>query len=137
VREPRAARRIVEPAREPGDHVDLREPLVRDPRREEIIGDEAAERRPDALLIVGNDRGVRDRDAERVAKQGDDREPIGTSADHAGFREGAQIRQPRPIKPRHGRGKENRRHQHEQRGRDDPHAQQIGDPRRAVRARGR
>ena len=91
--------------------------------------------RPQSFRLLVKQRTC-DRNAERVAKQGDDRKPVGTGADHAGFREGAQVIQPRPVEPCRAGGEENRRHQREQRGRDNAHAPQIGEPRLAVRARG-
>ena len=36
----------------------------------------------DAVLVARDDRGVRDRQAERVAEQRGDREPVGEAADH-------------------------------------------------------
>ena len=37
------------------------------------------------VLLGGDDRGVRDGQAERVAEEGGDREPVGERADHAGL----------------------------------------------------
>ena len=47
---------------------------------EHVGGDEAAEGEAEPLLLVGDDRGMRDRDAERMAEQRGDREPIGDAA---------------------------------------------------------
>ena len=53
---------------------------------EDVLGDEAAERLAEPFLLVRDDGGVRDREAERVAEQGGDGEPVGDAADEAGFR---------------------------------------------------
>jgi hypothetical protein len=37
------------------------------------------------VLVAGDDGGVRDRQAKRVAEQGGDREPVGQAPDHRGF----------------------------------------------------
>ena len=63
----------------------------RDHRRgEEVVAQEARHRVGDAVLLLGDDRGVRDRDAERVAEQRGDREPVGQAADHRRLGEGDQ-----------------------------------------------
>ena len=60
---------------------------------EEFVADEFGEVIGDACLVRRQDGRVRDRQAERVAEQRDDREPVGQRADHGGFGEG---RDPRP-----------------------------------------
>ena len=57
---------------------------------EHVGGDEAAERGAETLLLVRDDGGVGDRDAERVAEQRGDREPVGDAADEAGLGGGLQ-----------------------------------------------
>ena len=57
---------------------------------EHVGGDEAAEGGAETLLLVGDDGGVRDRDAERVAEQRGDREPVGDAADEARLGGGLQ-----------------------------------------------
>src|SRR4029077_15426588 len=83
--------RIVEPVRVPAKDMYWTEPLMCDLHIEKIVGDEPAERRPDAVAVARDNRGVGNRDAERMAKQRDHGEPIGAGPDHAGFREGAYI----------------------------------------------
>ena len=58
---------------------------------QEILAQEGGERVADPILVARDDRGVRDRQAERVAEQRGHREPVGKTADHRGFREGADI----------------------------------------------
>jgi hypothetical protein len=55
-----------------------------------VVGDEAAQRAPEAGFLRRDDRGVRDGDAERMAEQRGDGEPVGEAADDAGLRGGAQ-----------------------------------------------
>ena len=50
---------------------------------EDVIGDEAPECATQPLLLVRDDRGVRDGDAERVAEQRRDREPVGDATDES------------------------------------------------------
>ncbi len=52
---------------------------------EHVGGDEAAEGGAETLLLARDDGGVGDRDAERVAEQRGDREPVGDAADEAGL----------------------------------------------------
>ena len=54
---------------------------------EEMPLDEFAELFRDPLLVGGNDRRVRDRQAERSAKQGDDGVPVCEAADRGSFSE--------------------------------------------------
>ena len=110
--------------RDRADDVDARQPFIQHRRGEEIIGHEAAQRAADPLFVVGNDAGMRDRQAERAPEQSDHREPVGAGADHSGFGEGAQIGQPRPIDFGHGGGDEEERHQEKQQRRDGPHPPQ-------------
>ena len=61
---------------------------------QEVALDELAEAAADLVLAVGDDRGVRDRQAERVAEQGGDREPVGERADHRRLGEGPHVPDP-------------------------------------------
>ncbi len=124
--EPPANDGIVEPLGEPADDIDLGQPIVRNLHVEEIVGDETTERRADAVLVARNDRGVRDRNSERMAKQRNHGEPVGAGADHAGFREGPHIGQPRPIDPERGSCDKHHGHQNKQECRDGSHASEIG-----------
>ena len=47
--------------------------------------------RADAVLVGRDDRGVRNRQAERMAEQRDHREPVGDRADHRGLGEGRDV----------------------------------------------
>ena len=82
-----ALRRLEEAAGRAGE-VDVAHP-PRDHRRDqEILLEEGGQRLADAVLVARDDRGVRDRQAERVAEQGGDREPVGQAADHRRLGEG-------------------------------------------------
>ena len=63
-----------------------REPLADDVGREEVALHEVAEAAADVVLAARDDRRVGDRDAERVAEQGGDGEPVGEGADHRRLR---------------------------------------------------
>ena len=88
---------VLEPSRRETDSVDRREAGDRDAGREEVVGDEAAERRPDPPLVFRHDGGMGNRQAEGTAKERDDREPVGAGPHHAGFRERAEIGRPDPA----------------------------------------
>ena len=99
VAQPLGIGRLGEPLGERAHHVYPRQALVHHRRGEEIIGDEIAQRLADPILVVGDDAGVRYRQAERAPEQCDDGEPVGAGADHAGFGERPQVGNPRPIEP--------------------------------------
>src|SRR3546814_11962429 len=50
-------------------------------RLEEVALDEASKALADAVLVAGDNGGLRDRQAERVTEQGGDGEPVGQPAD--------------------------------------------------------
>ena len=87
---------------------------------QEILLEEVGERLADAVLVARDDRGVRDRQAERVAEQGGDREPVGEAADHRRFGEGLDVGEPGIARLERARGDEHRGHHHQQPGRDRP-----------------
>ncbi len=117
---------IVDPVRQPADDIDTRELAVRHLGGEKVVGDEAAERGADAVLVVRHDAGMGDRNPEGMAEQRDHREPVGAGPDHPGFREGAHIGNPRPVDLGDGRRHEDDRHQHQQQQRDHAHALEVG-----------
>ena len=86
-------RRLQEAADRAGE-VDVAHP-PRDHRRDqEIVLEEGGQRVADAVLVARDDRGVRDRQAERMAEQGGDREPVGQAADHRRLGEGLHVAEP-------------------------------------------
>ena len=88
------SRRLEEAAGGAGE-VDVAHP-PRDHRRDqEIFLEEIGQRLADAVLVARDDRGVRDRQAERVAEQGGDREPVGQAADHRRLGERLDLAEPR------------------------------------------
>ena len=94
IRVPSPGGRLEEAAGRAGDVEPLHPP--RDHRRDqEILLEEAGERLADPVLVARDDRGVRDRQAERMAEQGGDREPVGEAADHRRLGEGLDVAEPR------------------------------------------
>ena len=91
----------------------------------------------DPVLVARDDRGVRDRQAERMAEQRGHREPVGQPADHRRFGERADEAD-RGVQPlvRARVSDVQRRHRDQQPGRDDAHAPERGRGRRP-RSRGR
>ena len=88
-----ALRRLEEAARRAGE-VDMAHPPRHHRRDEEILLEEIGQRLADAILVARDDRGVRDRQAERVAEQRGDREPVGQPADHPRLGERLDPREP-------------------------------------------
>jgi hypothetical protein len=86
-----------QPAGDPSGCIDLPQLCLEHQRRQKVVGDETAERAADAALVVRHDRGVRYRQAERMAEHRNDREPVGAGPDHPGFGEGLQVGQPGPL----------------------------------------
>ena len=79
-------------------------------------GDEAAKRTSEPLLLSGNDRGMRDRQAERMTEQRGDREPVRDATDEASLGgRGQQVGAPTGRDCEQA-DQDQRRHQHEQRG---------------------
>ena len=110
-----AMRRLEEAADRAGE-VDVAHP-PRDHRRdEEILPEEIGQRLADPVLVAGNDRGVRDRQAKRMAEQRGDREPVGQSADHRRLGEGLHIAEPGIGSFELTGGDEHRRHDQQQPG---------------------
>ena len=75
-------RRLAEPVTDPLADVDAGKPLRQHLVGEEVALHELAEAAPDLVLALGDDRRVRDGDAERVTEQGGDGEPVGEGTDH-------------------------------------------------------
>ncbi len=73
------------------------EPLAEHVVGEEVLLDELAEAAPDLVLASRDDRGVRDRDAERMPEQRGHGEPIGERTDHRRLRRGDHVADPRGI----------------------------------------
>ncbi len=95
----------------------------RDDRRDqEILLEEVGQRLADPVLVARDDRGVRDRQAERVAEQRRDREPVGKAADHRRFGERLDVAEPGIVRLERAGGGEHRGHHDQQAGGDDLHA---------------
>ncbi len=100
---------------------------------EKVHLDELAELVGDAVLIGLDDRGMRDRQAQRPAKQGHHRVPVGEAADGGGFGEGRDEAEDRMQVRHHPGGDEHREraYQHQRGQRLDP--PQLGRPRGVTR----
>src|SRR5574338_1238202 len=89
-----AVGRIADP---PGDAFRDPQPVKpggNDLTREEVVLHEAAEAPADAILATRDDRGVRDRNAHRVAEQRGDREPVREPTHHRRLGRGAYEPEP-------------------------------------------
>ena len=69
-------------------------------RAEEVLPDERRQRLAELLLALDDDRGVRDRQAERVPEQRGDREPVGQRSDHRRLERRAGVSGPVPRRLR-------------------------------------
>src|SRR4029453_19058359 len=88
-------RRLQEAAGRAGD-IDVAH-TARDHRGdEEILLEEIGQRRADAVLVPGYDRRVGDGQAERMAEESRDGEPVGEAANHGRFGERLHISQAWP-----------------------------------------
>ncbi len=96
-------------------------PAAHDRRRQEIVTQEPRHRIGDTVLVLGNDRRMRDWQAERAAEQRGHREPVRQPADHRGFCEGVEITPSRVFAQISTRPQEQRRHEDDQPRRRAPH----------------
>ncbi|MFK4543212.1 hypothetical protein RKD29_002808 [Streptomyces tendae] len=101
-RHPVGVLRYGEPGAEAAADADGAQPLAHDGLGEEVLPDELAQRDAELVLLLRDDRGVRDGDAQRVAEEGGDREPVGERADHAGLGGGRHIARPGARAPVRG-----------------------------------
>ena len=93
---PLGVRRLRQPLAQPARDLRVAQLGLDDLRRHEVLPDEGAEALAELVLLALDDRGVRDRDAQRVLEQRGDREPVGERADHAGLGGGARRSRPTP-----------------------------------------
>ena len=121
----RAVRRIADPLRDP-----LRDAQPVQPRRDhlarqEVVLHEPAKAAADAVLAARDDRGVRDRNPERVPEQRCDREPVRETADHRRLGRRANEPEPRELSLEHERDDENHGRADEQTRRPPLHAVEL------------
>ncbi len=83
-----------EPGAEPAADADGAEPSADDVLGEEVLPDEVAEGGAELVLLGGDDRGVRDGQAQGVPEERRDGEPVGQRAHHARLRRRGDV--PRP-----------------------------------------
>ena len=92
--------------------------------REEVALHEVAERRSDAVLARGHDRGVWNRDAQRMTEQRRHGKPVGDASHHGGFGEGTHKAEPRIPGFEPARDREQQRHAHQHQRGDALHPNQ-------------
>ena len=101
-----------QPVGHEGGEIDFPQSLLDRLGGEEIRLDELAQGVGDAQVVARDDRGVRDRQAERPAEQRDHGIPVGDAAHRCRRREGGDV-SPRPV-----RRLEVARHDEQRRGED-------------------
>ena len=105
-------------------HADRAQPLEHHAAGQEVLLDEPADRTPELILAGGDERGVGDRDAERVPEQRRHREPVRETTDHRPLRGGLDVADPAPpVRKQAGRD-EDRGGEHQQPGGPDLHPSQ-------------
>ena len=77
--------------------VAARDPLADDRLLQEVLAEELLEALAQLVLALGDQRGVRDRQPERVLEQRGHGEPVGDRADHR--RLGAGVHEARGSRP--------------------------------------
>ena len=92
--EARDVRRVLEPLEQQRARRDPREPGADHLGRQPLVLHHRDDALDDLLAPVRDDRGVRDRDAERVAEQRRHREPVGEPADHGRLEARGDDREP-------------------------------------------
>ncbi len=120
---------VAQPVGDERAEIDLAQLRVDRSSFEKMQLDEFAELVGDAVLIALDDRGVRDRQSQRSAKQRHHRIPVRQSADGGGFRERRDEAEHGMHMQQRFRGDEHRKRarQHQRRQRLDP--PQLGRPR--------
>ena len=118
---PGAEGRLRQEAADRAGDVDALHPPRHHRGGEEIVLEEQSERVADPVLVARNDRGVRNRQPERMAEQGRHREPVCNATDQAGLCEGAHEAPGGMLHFQPRRGDEDRRHAGQHRRRQRPH----------------
>ena len=117
-----APRRIGQPAADHPRRIQPLQPPRHDLGGQEIGAQECRHAVGDAILVGRDDRGVRDRQAQRMAEQRGYRKPVGQSADHRRLGKGGKIAPRRPFAAVQPGQQEREGHHRQQRGRHDPGA---------------
>ena len=125
-----AALAVAQPVGNEGAEIDLAQLGIDGRGFEKMHLDEFAELVGNAMLVALDDRGMRDRQSQRPAKQRHHRIPVGQSADGRGFRERRD-----EAERRMHRQQQLRRHEQRQRARQHQSGQQLDAP-QFGRARG-
>ncbi len=102
-------------------HIDAPHPPRDHGCRQKIVAKELRQRLPDSILVLGDDRRVRDRKAERMPEQSRDGEPVGKPADHGSFGKRPDKAPAWVSRLEAGSREENGGHRHQHAGRNDAH----------------
>jgi hypothetical protein len=108
------------------DHMQRAQPAEQHVLRQEVVLDKSPDADPNAVLALGDDRGMGDGQAERVTKQRGDREPIRQRADHSRLGEGADEAHPEVAPFQEQRTHEDYRGPDQQPGGGQLHTVQLG-----------
>ncbi len=123
-----AVLRLAQPAHDPLDDVHAAELLAHRLARQEILLHEIPDDPSDPVLLPPDDRGVGDRNAERMAEERGHGEPVGQPADHRGLGGRAHVAQPGIAVFEQARPDEQRRGQGDHAGGRPLHAVELGLP---------
>ena len=87
-----------QPLTQPAGHLRVAQLGLHHLRRQEVLPHEGAQALAELVLLALDDRGVRDRDAQRMLEQRGHGEPVGQRAHHAGLRGRADVADPAPVR---------------------------------------
>src|SRR6266540_3273537 len=115
--------RAYQPAADPAGHVQAAQLANDHLAGQEVLLDELAQALAQRVLLVRDDRGVRDGYPHRVPEQRGDREPVGQRAHHGRLGGGPQVAHPgRRLRDQHGDEEDQRR------GAEQAGGEQLGAP---------
>jgi hypothetical protein len=107
---------VGQPGGQPGDQASGADPFGKNIGVEEVLLHELAKGGGELVLPLDDQRGMRDRHAQRVAEQGRHREPVRNAANHGRLGAGLHVAKESPMDPDRGHGYEQRRYRRKQRG---------------------
>ena len=108
--------RLGQPGGQPGHEAGGPDPFGQNIGVEEVLLHELAEGGGELVLALDDQRGVRYRQAQRVAEQGRHREPVGHAADHGRLGPGLHVAEEGPVDTGRRHGQEQHRHRGEEGG---------------------
>src|SRR5690242_8832392 len=117
--------RTREPFRQAGSDIDTTQPVRDHLAGEEVLLNERAERSANAILARGDDRRVRDGNAQWMPEERGDREPVSQTTDHRGFGGRPYDRDPRIPRLQELRDREDHGRRDEQHRRSPLHTVEL------------